>query len=222
MVEANARKHHMNHLTTCITASLITATCCVTTPSHADLTAAIDWQFSYHSDHLSSPNVFGWKFTATNDINVEQLGMHTFSSTGLQGDHTVGLFDEDGDMLASTELTQGWSGDLNTEYFVYNDIDTVALQQGKSYYLLADNLLDDGFTLLNENSSFGAEIQWETVVATGTTSIYDPIFSDSPDYDWFNQQGQAVGATFQYSLAPAPGALALLGLAGCARRRRRR
>ena len=200
-------------------ASILTLSAVCT--SQADLLPAIDWEPTPNQWHILSATTIGWSFTVSDEINVHQLGMYMSNGTLLDS-HQIGLFDASGALLASTGLEAGHTGDSSTEHFVYNDVDPVALQPGQLYVLFVDNIQNDSSTLLNEHSSFGEHIQWNSIAWNTADSIFSPFDLHDPEYDDMNGQGQAMGASFQYTLAPAPGAIALLALAGCTRRRRRR
>ena len=200
-------------------ASILTFSAACT--AQADLLPAIEWEFASEEWNIVGGSAIGWTFTVTDELHVHQLGMY-MSNSILIDPHQVGLFDASGALLALTELEPGHSNDHTAGRFTYNDVDLVTLQPGTLYLLLVDNLSNDSSALLNANSSFGEHIQWNSVAFTEDESIFSPLLTLDGPNDWLNEQGQAMGASFQYTLAPAPGAFALLALAGCTRRRRRR
>ena len=199
-----------NHLI--IVAAMVASTCVATTAS-ADLVHASTWngggaETNYHK-------AIGWQFTAKDDLLVTHLGVLDLGTAGLADRHTVGLFDSEGNLVISSTISAGLNGDLMLDSMIYNSVDVTTLQKNETYYILADNWTQDSYSYGWDTVDYSNDIEWLKFTETTGDSIFDPVIH-------FNGEPGNLGPGFMYRVAPSPGALALLGLAGVASRRRRR
>lgn len=181
--------------------------------AQANLIEAASWNGGGTQGNYA--HAVGWQFTVNTDMYVTHLGVLDLGDAGLESEHTVGIFDAAGDLVVSTTIAAGLSGDLMTGSMIYDTVDIAALAKGETYYILADNWTTDDYAWGNAAVSFSDDIDWLNFSESTGASIFDDVLH--PD----GQNGN-LGPGFMYRPAPAPGALALLALAGCCSTRRRR
>ena len=169
---------------------------------------------SYYGSYAG--DVIGWTFEVNQDIFVTDLGYWIDDQDFIMDSiHEVGIWTLDGTLLTSAVV------DPNTAYefngFNYTGISSLALSAGQSYVLGGMTTTDDNDWYVSGASSatFGAAVAFveSRYPLEGELGFVFPE-STSSSYGRF-------GPNFLYSDVPAPGALALLGLAGLVRRRRR-
>ena len=178
----------------------------------ADLVEASTWQGDGTEANYS--NAVGWQFTALDDLTITHLGVLDLGEAGLADRHTVGIFDSEGNLLVSSTIGAGLSGDLFADSMIYNTVELTTLEEGESYYILADNWLQDDFGWGWDAVSYSDHIEWTNFSESTGASIFASV-------QHFNGEPGNLGPGFMYRIVPSPGALALLGLSGCAARRRR-
>ena len=142
------------------------------------------------------PQSLGYQFTPLVDISVSSLGFFDFLGDGLGESHTVGIFDNAGELLSSTVVPSG-TVSLLDDGFRYNDIAPITLSAGETYTAAALVLSNADFigyadvedALVNPAISLGSlparyiihtetELQFptETVGLAGTEMYYGPNF----------------------------------------------
>jgi hypothetical protein len=96
----------------------------------------------------------GYSFVANVATNVVSLGVWDQDSDGLLNSHEVGLWASDRTLLASTVVSAGNAGILDSG-FRFTDISPVPLTAGQTYYVAAlfngpgdDNAVDDPTSVL--------------------------------------------------------------------------
>ena len=198
-----------NHLI--IVAAMVASTCVATTAS-ADLVHASTWNGG--GEETNYNKAIGWQFTAKDDLLVTHLGVLDLGEAGLADRHTVGIFDSGGNLVISSIISGGLNGDLMLDSMIYNSVDVTTLQKNETYYILADNWTQDSYSYGWDTVDYSSDIEWLKFTETTGDSIFDPAIH-------FNGEPGNLGPGFMYRVAPSPGALALLGLAGIASRRRR-
>lgn len=191
----------------------VAATGLAATSAQAELVEAATWNGG--GDEFNYGKAVGWQFTALSDMSVTHLGVLDLGDMGLADEHTVGIFAMDGTLLGSSTIGAGLSGDLMAGSMIYNSVDLIDLEKNTSYYILADNWTQDTYTFGTGVVEYGSDIQWDQFSESTTDSILDSVLH-------FQGQPGNLGPGFIYRATPAPGALALLGLAGLAGRKRRR
>jgi MYXO-CTERM domain-containing protein len=163
------------------------------------------------------PDVVGYRFTADADSFVTALGVTNASDPSiLNGSHEVGLWrDSDQALLAMVVVGPGSTliGDWH-----YEDIAAVALTAGERYTVGAGYSSDDGDTYWSGPSSLSLDGISDTVGVFPSVADLGFVYPDSESPGNLGR----LGPNMIISSVPAPGALALLGLAGIATRRRRR
>ena len=206
----------MNIRTTLFAATALVALSCLASTATANLVHAASWTGGGVEKNFHS--AVGWQFTAKSDLDVTHLGVLDLGEAGLSDRHEVGIFDSDGDLLVSTSIPSGLNGNLMLDSMIYNSIGLVTLQKDETYYILADNWNEDTYLFGDSAVNYSNDVEWVAHSWTMSNSIFDSVVHEG------SNEGGALGNLgpgFLYRVAPSPGALALLGLAGCASRRRR-
>tara|TARA_Y100000589_G_scaffold169881_2_gene161484 strand:+ start:5108 stop:5722 length:615 start_codon:yes stop_codon:yes gene_type:complete len=197
-----------------LTAAALLAVAGLGTGANADLVEASTWNGGGQQD--TYPNAVGWQFTALSDMTVTHLGVLDLGAAGLADRHTVGIFNLAGDLMVSATIGAGLSGDLYSDSMIYNAVELTTLHQGESYYILADNWTQDQYGWGWDAVSFSDDVEWTNFSETTGPSIFDTVLH------YYDGEPGTLGPGFMYEVVPSPGAFALLGLAGCVARRRRR
>ena len=197
---------------TCIAMALSAAAVLTGTQAHADLVEATSWSGS--GTEYNYNKAVGWQFRALDDMIVTHLGVLDMGSAGLSEAHTIGIFNSDGSLVVSTQVGDGLSGDSMFNSMIYNDVTLTPLKKNETYYILADNWTQDAYTF-GQSVQYSSDIEWLSFSESTSNSILDQVQHYAGD------PGN-LGPGFMYRTLPAPGALALLGLAGVAGTRRRR
>ena len=164
---------------------------------------------------VTTAKAVGWQFKVNTDMYVTHLGVLDLGEIGLDSEHTIGIFDSEGDLVVSTTVGAGLSGDLMADSMIYNNVGAAELYKNETYYILADNWTSDAYAWGDSTVSFSDDIDWLKFSESTSNSILDSALH-------FDGQHGNLGPGFMYRPAPAPGALALLALAGCCSTRRRR
>ena len=163
----------------------------------------------------------GYSFTANTNLNVTALGY--FDDGGLRETHAVGLYDSNGQLLASTTVD---GKGTQQGYFSFDSISPVTLTAGKTYEVMGNSGLIDGYsfdtlgftvdpriTFLNDEYAQGNTLQF----GNGSENI---LAADGGAF--FGGNFLSTSAT----VTPEPSSMLLLttgatALAGAARRRLR-
>jgi hypothetical protein len=87
---------------------------------------------------LDNHGNYGYTFSATQAITIDQLGFFDYSGTGLAVDHLVGLFDGSGNELRRVTIPAGTTADFGgTSSFRFMDISPITIDASTTYYLSA-------------------------------------------------------------------------------------
>ena len=84
----------------------------------------------------SSPLSFGFEFTTNAAVTVTSLGYFDNGGDGFATAHTVGIYDNTGNLITEITLDAGTGGTLEGS-FRYESIAPVVLAAGESYVLAA-------------------------------------------------------------------------------------
>ena len=188
----------------------ITLALCLAVSAHAGL--AVDftsigmdhWDGSYYS--------LGWSFKVGSDnIDVDALGFYDDQKNGLTQSHDVGIYDAQGNLLASTTVTP--NAVLSSWWRWSSLTSPLVLAAGQTYYIAAVNG--------SENYTWNP---FGFVTAPGINFVQDQYIVSStlafPSYSYNGSNGRAwFGPNFNTSTAvPLPASLLLMGpgLAGLA------
>lgn len=128
---------------------------------------------------LNPPFTLGWQFVVNRNVSVTGLGFFDDTQDGLAESHEIGLWDVQGNLLASTTIQAGLSGSL-IEQFRYNLVAPTILSARQTYFIGAlytsslDNLVFDSnnlstdlaITYQNATFSFGPTLANPTVSST--------------------------------------------------------
>jgi hypothetical protein len=171
---------------------------------------------------LAPGRTAGWKFTVNADIQLTALGVYDKDANGLQISYPVGIWDEQGAMMASLVVPSGSAAPLSGGFRYMPFTGLVFLSPGQTYTIgyfaasIASNdqmIHQNGFNTLNPLiNQVGAAF----VTSTPSAGLMMP---DSP----FNGFDQWIGPGFQFVAIPAPSALCCLaaGFMFVKRRRQR-
>ena len=89
----------------------------------------------------NGPFSLGYEFTTNAPVKVVALGIYQANSGGLSDNHDVGLYDSEGDLLASTTIDAP-NGSVSLAGFDYNTVPEITLAADATYYVGAE--YDDG------------------------------------------------------------------------------
>ena len=149
----------------------------------------------------------GYSFLVNSPITVTGLGVFDDNSDGLNVSHDVGLWDANGNLLASTTVGAGTVAPLNGFYRMAS-ISGVSLTAGNIYYVGSVNGIDNDGWLQDPSSLVAApEITYlsrQYEFSGGGLVFPDLVGSGSTGY---------FGGNFEFgtSTVPEPGSLLMLG-----------
>jgi hypothetical protein len=177
----------------------------------------------------NSTDTYGFSFALTNSETVEGLGAYNGGNAGLTGTAQVGLWDADGNLLASTTVPAGNAATIIGD-FSYNGITPITLDALTMYYIGSYQPSDPVTSFQSANYS--------SPPLDSNVIFVDQAYGVGPGVVFPGQQpnpnnstaGADLGANFTdgdvpiYSGLPEPTTLAILGtsLAGFVASRRRR
>ena len=154
------------------------------------------------------------------DITVTSLGLFNGFDGAIGGTRAVGIFAWNG-TNAGTGSALGQASittDASTNGYTYSSPTSFTLLAGQQYVLVGQSFSGmTSNTALYSNAGAGSGITFNSYWYNGGAPL-DPVgLAESANYSpaYFN-------ANFQFSVVPAPGAIALLGVAGLVGARRRR
>jgi hypothetical protein len=189
----------------------------LTAPARADY-AAVEFT-SPTIDYTNGSWSLGWKFQATSNVIVSALGFYDDKGNGLTESHQVGIFKEDGTLVASTTVNPG---DPEIGHFVYHQVPGIGLQAGQ-YYRIAAVTGDENYTFwpTGFHSNPGIKYTYDSYYyPSGTTQLLFPDQSlgfNAGNAGFFGPNFLLSGSARGNGLGtPEPGSLTLLclGLAG--------
>lgn len=158
---------------------LICAIIALTLCSHARADYMFASSPSGTEGYADYPGTLGTIFTANQTLTVTQMGIYDLGNNGLVEAHDVGLWEEDGTLLASVTIQSGTGSALLNGYR-WEDLSTsVTLNSGQTYVLGAYyNLNGNGDhikTSATINSAFtvGANAAVETMGDSLAMPIYN-------------------------------------------------
>jgi hypothetical protein len=178
------------------------------------------------SGYSSGLYTLGFEFELSAAATVDKLGIYDWNSDGLENVANVGLWLNDGTLLATVAIGSGTAGEL-IDQFRYGAISPVALQAGVRYVVGA--YMDSGVT--GTATSLGT--------GQGGTGSFNPLLSYVNDrfsnfdsafgfpFETNNTGGVWLGANLHFGgdVIPEPASWAMMiagfGVVGFAARRRR-
>lgn len=114
--------------------AVLLGTMAIATPASAQTAAVTVTSPTFFNN--DGPWTLGYSFTATQAQTVYALGAYDFGSDGFTAEHTVGLWDNSGNLLASTAVT---GADFLFDGFRYANISALNLTIGSIYVVGASN-----------------------------------------------------------------------------------
>jgi hypothetical protein len=163
----------------------------------------------------------GWSFSVNAPIEVTQLGLYDHQDDGFGIAHPVGLWRDDGALLASVTISAGTVNPL-VNHFRYASIQTagpLVLLPSETYvigYFASSFSIPDGHISLNGFHTIDPTINQigAGLFVTNQSQLTMPTAADP-------NGNQRFGPNLMFNIIPAPGALiALLGGLLAAPRRR--
>jgi hypothetical protein len=170
---------------------------------------------------------YGFDFVVTGTQTITSLGIFDFGSNGLINSHDVGLFDNTGNLLASTTITNGLATPVastaSSGQYLARAIGPVTLTAGTYVLAATYTALDDRFGSFTSLSSTPGFAFGTSRFVLGTTALTFPGGSAA---DGVPFGPMAFTGAIASTAAPEPGSLALLlpvaGMAGMVLRKRRK
>ena len=168
-------------------------------------------------DFTSTPTSFGsantwnlgYEFEANNAVTVVALGAYNAPDDGWGGTQNVGLWNSDGVLLASVEVT---NSDTAVGNWYFNSITPVTLVAGQEYIVGAQggtNYTGEESMTVNPNITYIQDMFYSFGAASPLTPLTEPNatedFTSSADAGWF-------GGNVEFGASvPEPGTFILLG-----------
>jgi hypothetical protein len=166
-----------------------------------------------------SASVWNLGFSFTANSNTEVVALGNWAGAAFPQDQQVGLWDSQGDLLASVYVT---NSDTLVGTSRFAAITPVALVAGQTYVVGAEGGADYTGELPDSGVSFDPRISYVTDLYTynggANAPLVEPATTEDSPYGWF-------GANFELSVPePATWSLMLMGVGalGASLRSRRR
>jgi hypothetical protein len=164
------------------------------------------------------PWTLGYTFTADTPLSVTALGAFDWEHDGFATSHEVGLWDENGNLLASTAVA---SGDTLVGDFRYKAISSVTLAAGNVYYVGASNFgTGDSYAYAGSvNTPWGVTFLSSAYIQSNGLEFPPYLSGMQPGYFGGNLLVAPVPEPETYAMLAA--GLALVGLASRRKQGRR-
>lgn len=117
----------------------------------------------------------GWEFETTASVEITALGIWDSDGNGLDVEVPIGLWNDAGQLLATTDLPAGTTARL-VDGFRYADITPVKLPSGKRFVVAAlyTPQMKDGNVSGGANISLAAPLRWIRACRTRSESLSIP------------------------------------------------
>ena len=173
-------------------------------------TPAISFEQSTGYSNSSGGGGVGFYFTPDIDMVVNQLGYFDFGDVGFDGSHFVGIYNWDGNYIASTTVT-GSGQDQYIDSFWYAALmEPVTLKAETTYFILGEAGTDN--YVVNTNGFITNDIQY----------LGHSFYRDLPpeaglemdelrSYEYDEEVEKYFGPNFRYTAVPIPSGIWLLG-----------
>jgi hypothetical protein len=207
----NHCKFIVNHLLIKVFAGLIATALC----SFGQGFLVVNTGFTTGGQFISfdgSTGTLGYQFTVGADsVYALSLGVCNWNEEGLNNSHEVGLWDLQGNLLASTIIAAG----SNTNQFVYSTVTPVLLKASETYIIGASYIGHDSDLIGLSDSDNNGSPTYNSAV-TFDADRYDaslsgltfPTMTDFPE--WLGE----FGPNAEIEVVPEPTTDTLLGLSG--------
>jgi uncharacterized protein DUF4082 len=163
-----------------------------------------------NSTFADNPVTLGFVFTPNTTFSVTSLGWFDGSGAGFQSEHSVAIFDANGNLLTSTTLGTG-TGNPLSGWFRYQAITPVTLEAGIQYTLAGTSggALDP-WTVNDDVSGFAVDPNF-TVGIDAARFFYGPNLVDPDSH--FSDYLVYAGPNLEGSAIPEPASALLVALA---------
>jgi len=160
------------------------------------------WEFTSTNNELNTGGGFslGEVFTVgSQNITIDYLGYFYDASAGMNENHQVALYNENGVQLATTTITSGSTN--SSAHFLYNQIAQITLLAGQTYVIDGASGLHDPYTWNTNGFTTNADITLlgDNYSQNGGSSADDTGIIPTDDVNdgyW--------GADFGYEAPPPP------------------
>ncbi|HWZ32604.1 MAG TPA: DUF4082 domain-containing protein [Bryobacteraceae bacterium] len=175
----------------------------------------------FGTDINNSSWMLGYSFTANSAIQVVGLGLYDDNGTnGLNSAHDVGLWDSQGNLIASATVPAGLGGTLISN-FMFASIAPLQLTAGQTYTVGAEYTVAQGDNWAADPTNFGVAPQITYISReydTYSGTLIEPTLVGSNSIGYFGGNIE-FGSAVPEPSSIAPLALALLALGYAWRRR---
>lgn len=161
-------------------------------------------------ENESSVWTLGFQFTVNSPISITALGAFDYAQDGFAQAQQVGLWSNDGTLLASTFVD---NSDPLEGFWRFHDIVPLALTVGQTYRVASQG--GEGYTFYTNGFTVAPEITfifdcWHYVGNGSNDPLYFPESSDSIGA---SQGGALFGGNARFSpgAVPEPASIALIG-----------
>ena len=197
--------------------SLLLALVLAVIPAAAD-TMAINFSNTTGEPLNNPPMTLGWAFQVNSAINVTYLSFFDSAQDGLAESHEIGIWDSDGDLIASATVGAGTTSELRDKFRAVA-IDPTLLTPGT--YRIGALFLTGSDSLIFPTFTQNFVTAPEITFIRGANAVGTTLKNPTPTF--FTMGPTYFGPNFEYQSVPEPSSMLLVGsvaLVGLAFRKR--